>query len=204
MTHLTEVELVNLLDGALPLARERHLDECDACRATAARMRGAFALAKDVEMHEPSPLFWEHFSARVHEGVRAAGEGQASPWFDWAQGAAGKWAMSAAVLTLVVVAGIWLAIAPVPHKTAAPATAASVMAGTAIEDPDALGAFNPETDEAWSLVRTVADDVTWDDAAADGFGVRPGSVEHAMVRLTGDERSELVRLLEAETKKRGA
>ena len=54
------------------------------------------------------------------------------------------------------------------------------MAGTAIEDPDALGAFDPETDEAWSLVRTVADDVTWDDAAADGFGVRPGSVEHAM------------------------
>ncbi len=204
MTHLSEVELVDLLDGALPSARERHLDECDSCRTIATRMRGAFALAKDVEMPEPSPLFWEHFSARVHEGVRVAEAGQTAGWFGWAQGATAVWAMSAALLTLVVVAGVWRATAPGPRKAASAATVASVADGAANEDPFALGAFDAETDEAWALVRTVADDVTWDDAAADGFGVYPGSVEHAMATLTGDERSELVRLLEAETKKRGA
>lgn len=204
MMHLSEVELVDLLDGALPLARERHLDECDSCRATATRMRAAFALAKDVEMPEPSPLFWEHFSARVHEGVRGAEAGQTAGWFGWAPGPTAKWAMSAALLTLVVVAGVWRATAPASQKVASATTVASVADGAANEDPDALGASDPEADEAWALVRTVADDVTWDDAAADGFGVNAGSLEHAMATLTGDERSELVRLLEAETKKRGA
>jgi hypothetical protein len=224
MTHLTEVELVDLLDGALAASRERHLDECDSCRATATRMREAFARATDSGMPEPSPLFWEHFSARVHDGVRGAEPDQPSRWFGWAQGAtlfnagfnaafnsgstSGKWAMSGALLTLLLVtgvwAGVWRANAPVPEKLASPASTASVADGAPDADPDALDAFDPETDEAWALVGTVADDVRWDDAAADGFGVRPGSVEHAMVTLTGAERSELVRLLEAETKQPGA
>jgi hypothetical protein len=223
MTHLTEVEFVDLLDGALAASRERHLDECDSCRATATGMREAFARATDSGMPEPSPLFWEHFSARVHDGVRGAEPDQPSRWFGWAQGAtlfnagftSGKWAMSGALLTLLLVAGVgagvgagvwagvWRANAPVP-ETLAPATTASVADGAPDADPDPLDAFDPETDEAWALVGTVADDVRWDDAAADGFGVRPGSVEHAMVTLTGAERSELVRLLEAETKQPGA
>ena len=79
-----------------------------------------------------------------------------------------------------------------------------------IRDPEA---FDPDLDEAWALVRTVADDVArdtpasdeiaWDEVATEGFGVRPGAVEHAMVALTGDERSELLRLLQAETKQPG-
>jgi hypothetical protein len=71
--------------------------------------------------------------------------------------------------------------------------------------PGALNddAFDPDTDEAWALVRTVADDLSWDDAAAEGVGVRPGSAERAMMTLTVDERSELVRLLQAETKQPG-
>ncbi len=74
------------------------------------------------------------------------------------------------------------------------------MASLACELLDA----DPETDEAWALVRTVADDVAWDDAAAEGLGVRPGSPSARMATLTGEERSELVRLLEAETKQPGA
>jgi hypothetical protein len=203
MTHLTDVELVDLLDGALVAARERHLDACDSCRATATRMREAFARAKDIEIPEPSPLFWEHFSARVHEGVRGAEADQPSRWFGWAQGATAKWALSGALLTLLMIGGVWRATAPVPLGPSQ-RTIASIAASIPGADRDAPEAFDPETDEAWALVRTVADDVTWDDAAADGFGVRPSSVEHAMVTLTGAERLELVRLLEAETKQPGA
>ncbi len=65
-------------------------------------------------------------------------------------------------------------------------------------DPD------PETDEAWALVRTVADDLPWDDATEEGLGVRPDSAERALATLTRDERSELARLLEAATKQPGA
>ncbi len=201
MMHLTDVELVDLLDGALASPRERHLDECDTCRATATRMREAFARAKDVGMPEPSPLFWEHFSARVHEGVRGAQADEPLSWFGWAHGATGKWAIAGALLTLLLVAGVWRASAPVAQQAS---PAASVTASARDADPGVVDDFDPDTDEAWALVRTVADDVKWDDAAADGMGLRAGSVEHAMVTLTGAERSELVRLLEAETKQPGA
>ncbi len=98
---------------------------------------------------------------------------------------------------------------PVLASTASEPVATASSTGPA--DPDA---FDPDLDEAWALVRTVADDVArdtpasdeiaWDEVATEGFGVRPGAVEHAMVALTGDERSELLRLLQAETKQPGA
>ena len=207
MTHLTDVELVDLLDGTLASSRERHLDACDSCRATAASMREAVARVADVEPSEPSPLFWEHLSARVHEGVRGAEISEPARWFGWAQAANARWAIAGALLTVLLVAGVWRASAPVPGNVASSVTTASIANVTPDVDHDA---FDPETpgdpvdDEAWALVRTVADDVSWDDAAAEGFGVRPGSVEHAMARLTGDERSELLRLLAAETKQPGA
>ena len=49
-----------------------HLDGCDACRARArptARRRCGACVGVDVP--EPSPLFWDHFSARVRQAVAA-------------------------------------------------------------------------------------------------------------------------------------
>ena len=208
MTHLTEAEFVDLVDATLAPSREAHLDACDECRAVAARMREALSRAAAVEMPEPSPLFWEHFSARVHEGVRDAESGAASTWFRWAHGETFAWAMSGTLLTLVLVAGVWVSVwratGPVPAHGAATATiAATTPAADAASDRD-FDAFDPDTDQAWALVRTVADDVSWDDAEAVGFGARPGSAERAMATLTTDERSELVRLLQAETRQPGA
>jgi hypothetical protein len=208
MTHLTDVELVDLVDGTLAPVRARHLDDCETCRASASAIRETLARAADAEIPEPSPLFWDHFSARVQEGVRAESVAP-SGWFGWAQSATVKWALSGALLTLLLVAVVWRASAPRPASTASgPVATAS---GTGPADPDQ---FDPDLDEAWALVRTVADDVAWDTPASDeiawdevateGFGVRPGAVEHAMVALTGDERSELLRLLQAETKQPGA
>ena len=212
MTHLTDVELVDLMDGMLAPARARHLEACEACRASASAIRATLARATDAEIPEPSPLFWEHFSARVQERVRA--ESVAPPgWFGWAQNATvnemGKWALSGALLTLLLVAVVWRASAPRPASTVP-----EPVATTLVTDPADPDAFNPDLDEAWALVRTVADDVAratpasdeiaWDEVATEGFGVRPGAVEHAMVALTGDERSELLRLLQAETKQPGA
>ena len=208
MTHLTEAEFVDLVDATLAPSREAHLDSCDDCRAVAARMREALSRTAAVEMPEPSPLFWEHFSARVHEGVHDAESGAASTWFGWAHGETFKWAMSGALLTLLLVAGVWVSVwrarMPAPAHGAASATiAATTPAADAATDRD-LDASDPDTDQAWALVRTVADDVSLDDAEAVGFGARPGSAERAMATLTTDERSELVRLLQAETKQPGA
>jgi len=213
MMHLTDAEFVDLLDSTLAASREAHLDACDDCRAVAASMRHALTQAASVEMPEPSPLFWERFSARVHESVQAIDAPESSRWFGWALDAPVnmKWTVAAALLTLVLVAGVWVAVwqtnAPAASRGTSGTTAATVADAAARSEPDArdtLDAESPESDAAWALVRTVADDVSWDDAAADGLGVGPGSVEHAMATLTGAERSELVRLLRAATAPPGA
>ena len=208
MTHLTDVELVDLVDGTLAPARARHLDACETCRTKASAIRETLARAVEAEIPEPSPLFWDHFSARVQEGLRTESVAS-SGWFSWAQGATVKWAMSGALLTLVLVAVVWRASAPRPASSTSGPLATASSTGPADPDP-----FDPDLDEAWALVRTVADDVArdtpasdeiaWGEVATEGFGVRPGAVEHAMVALTGDERSELMRLLQAETKQPGA
>lgn len=204
MTHLTEAEFVDLVDATLAPSRVAHLDGCDDCRAVAARMREALHRASTAEMPEPSPLFWEHFSARVHEGVRDAESGAAATWSGWARGETFTWAISGALLTLLLVSGVWVSVWRASAPGAATATIASnAPIADAASDRD-LEAFNPDTDQAWALVRAVADDVSWDDDAAVGFGVRPGAAELAMVTLTTEERSELVRLLQAETKQPGA
>ena len=223
MKHLTEAELVDLVDGALAPSRRSHVEACDRCRSAEAELREMLARAGDVEIPEPSPLFWEHFSARVHAGVHDAETSEPSRWFGPAGNpvwlASGKWALAGAVLTLLLVAVVWRASAPAPGRVA-PTTTNTVSnagsnSGPGGPIPDSLipdspipgslidDAFDPDTDEAWALVRTVADDVSWDDAAAEGMGVRPGSAERAMVTLSVDERSELVRLLQAETKRPG-
>ena len=218
MKHLTEAELVDLVDGALAPSRSVHLVACDTCRAAEAELREMLRRTGEVQIPEPSPLFWKHFSARVHEGVRGVEVGEGSRWVGWFVGPAfvssRRWALGGTVLTLVLVAAVWRASAPAPGRVALMTTASvssaesSSQPGGLVRDspiPGALidDAFDPDTDEAWALVRTVADDLSWDDAAAEGVGVRPGSAERAMMTLTVDERSELVRLLQAETKQPG-
>jgi hypothetical protein len=206
MNHLTDAEFVDCLDGTLAPARAAHVSGCERCRDTVDDLRNGVARAAEDDVPEPSPLFWEHFSARVHDAVREADASATSGWFGWARSTTGKWAMSGAALTLALVAGIWLAAQPTPRTPAhVPAIATNAREAIAVAQPDAFdAAFDPDADEAWSLVRTVADDVTWDDATSDGFGLRPGSTERALVTLTGDERSELARLLQAETRQPGA
>ena len=211
MKHLTEAELVDLVDGTLGASRVTHLETCGTCRTAETVLREMLVRAGVARIPEPSPLFWEPFSARVREGVRESEAGERSHWTGWAATAAfsssGKWALSGAVLTLLLVAAVWRASSPAPGRVP-PATTAQVSTSGSVAAPDADvsidDAFDPDTDEAWALVRTVADDVSWDDAAAEGVGVRPGSVERALMALSVDERSELVRLLQAETKQPGA
>lgn len=208
MKHLSESEIVDLLDGALAPARMAHLDGCDACRTTADGLRAVLERSADVAIPEPSPLFWEHFSARVREDVRSA---DAVPlgWLGWADGPTVKWAMAGAVLTILLVSGVWVSLwrtsATAPRRLPSATTAATSVGdrGEPAMDDSYLDP-DPDTDEAWALVRTVADDLPWDNPTEVGLGVRPDFAELALAALTRDERSELARLLEAATKQPGA
>ena len=60
-----------------------------------------------------------------------------------------------------------------------------------------------EADDAWALVRVVADEVGWDDAQAAGLVAAAESVERLALELNDAERIELARLLEDELKRSG-
>ena len=207
MKHLSESEIVDLVDGTLAPARVAHVTACDACRTTANDLRDVLARTADVSIPEPSPLFWEHFSARVREDVRSVEAAAPSGWLGWADGPTMKWAMAGALLTILLVSGVWVSLwrtTARPPGRLPPVTTATASAGRGEPGVELLDADSPDDDEAWALVRTIADDLAWDDAAEEGLGVRPEYAERALAALTRDERSELERLLAAETKRPGA
>ncbi len=202
MKHLNDSEFVDLIDKRLDPARELHVLDCAQCQQEANALRDALTRTTESAVPEPSPLFWDHFSARVREAVEdspAETTGWAGqPWWKM------RWAAaSSCALILVLVAALWRAMTPaVTSPSPRPATIAQnpVVAG----EPETTGVDDPDTDEAWSLVRTVADDVSWDETLAVGLSARPGSVERAALALNAQERSELARLLRDEMKRPGA
>ena len=211
MSHLTDLELIDAVEGrvgdapALATERRRHLDACDLCRTRADELRVLIARAADVDVPEPSPLFWNHFTARVREGIDAAQPGASGrgTWLSaWLPQGSVRWAAFATLVVAMMVAGVWRVNAPAPHVVPAEVDRAREvgrppMSSEPIDRPDA------DADPAWAVVRTVADSVKWDDAVA-GIGPEPGAAESVASTLSAEERSELVKLLLAEAKRPGA
>src|SRR5438105_826932 len=69
--HLTPEELIDLAEGARAEAAVPHLQACEICRHQIVTLRATMAAAADVDVPEPSPLFWDHLSQRVREAVAA-------------------------------------------------------------------------------------------------------------------------------------
>jgi hypothetical protein len=204
MKHLTDREIVDLIDHRLAPDRMAHAAECVSCGARAELARDVLMRVDEADVPEPSPLFWEHFSARVREGV--AGETPASSWRLFLQQPATAWVVSAALL-IVVSGGVWLTTRTSIIKPAAATVATNLPNATNAVLPDAddaLGNEPADQDVAWGLVRTVADELSWDDTVDAGLGTTPGSADRAIGSLTSAERAELIVLLEAEAKKPGA
>lgn len=211
MSHLTDLELVDAVDGrnddAPPLSAEcrRHLDACERCRDRVDELRALVARAADADVPEPSPLFWDHFAARVRQAVDGAEPGEAlrGRWLSsWVQQGSVRWAAFATLVVALMVAAVWRVNAParrvVPVAVDRGADVRRTpMPSESIDRPDA------DADPAWAVVRTVADSVKWDDAVA-GIGAEPGAAETVANTLSAEERSELVKLLLAEAKRPGA
>jgi hypothetical protein len=197
MNHLTDSEFVDLIDQSLPPARIRHIEECVDCRAQAESLRETLLQAADAPVPEPSPLFWDHFAARVRETVDSSSP-TASNSFGWLHHHGLRWGIAGSVLVLIVIAGVWRVTTSRTAGDDSRQMATTETAAAADGTQAGLDGDDVEGDEAWALVRTIADDVSWDDATAEGLGVRPGVAERAAMELTVEERSELVRLLDAE------
>src|SRR5690242_6792745 len=78
--HLSPDALIDLAEGTRPEGAEPHLRQCEMCRRQVSDLRASIAAALRLDVPEPSPLFWDHFSDRVRRAVAADGAPSRTPW----------------------------------------------------------------------------------------------------------------------------
>jgi hypothetical protein len=145
---------------------------------------------------EPSPLFWEHLSARVREAVdaesRSSGARSLPRWPSWrALVPIGGMAMLVLAATLM-----WRPA----HESS---TAANTPARSDITDTAAnAGDFVQLTDDqSLTLLADLTSDLDWDAASEAGLAPWTGAVDDVVTSLTVGERRELQRLLQEALRK---
>ena len=192
--HLTPEQVLAVAEGQARTTRvERHLAGCETCRHDVDAVRETQAGVREVEVPEPSPLFWEQFSARVARAVREpveqarlAGPGgwRRLAWAGWG------WTLGGAALTaaLLAVAFVPRGATPVPEGTT---TEAPVAPEPAFEATPLA-----EEGEDWAWLADAAGSLDYDEVRALGAVAPPGAVELAVQDLDADEQRELARLLQ--------
>lgn len=198
--HLNGEELLDLLEGTRSEASTPHLSTCEACRRELAGLRATMttlaAVASNLEVPEPSPLFWEHVSTRVRDAI-VADAATARPswtehWISWR-----AWRVVAPAAACIVVL-----VAVAPMFQAEPDSVPTQESDAAVDPSVGAPVFGTD-DPSWSLMADLAADLDWD-AAADAGLVAPGGVDRAIMDLGADERRELHRLLTEELTRSGA
>jgi len=201
MMHLTPDDLVDLADGTRPESSAPHLASCATCRAQLNGMRAMMSAVADVDVPEPSPLFWDHFSQRVHHAVEtdppsrlrrfgAAGYG----WF-------GARAFQASVLVVASLVIIVLAAT----RTKGP----SVVYAPSVADAGPRDVWTdgvaPDTDTDASLILVASLTVGMDLESASEAGLaHDDTAEHAVTHMSDSELRELQKLLKEEMARSGA
>src|SRR5437016_6144544 len=189
--HLRPDELVDLAEGAGAESSVRHLATCEACRTELETLKTAMALAVDVDVPEPSPLFWDHLSRRVSESVAA--EGSPRPvWWSWL--APAGWAACAAIIIALAVNA---RDARIRHDVRA-TTASTSIVSDAMPDPQL-----DDTDPSLVLVAELTSEMDLDGATEAGLAPQ-GSAEHAVTHMDRAELRELRQLLKEALANSGA
>jgi hypothetical protein len=182
MKHLTADELVDRLEGTLAAGRAAHLEACAACRAQAEALRAVLRDVDALDVPEPSPLFWDHFSARVRRAIDAAPPPASGWWQGWSRASLAAAGVAAALL--LVLAGAVMR----PGSGPAQETSADDLV-----EPVTL---SPEAELEWALMVDLTRGLDLDEAGDAGLTMRPGAAERAIMQLTAEERRELARLLD--------
>lgn len=184
MTHLDPREMIDAMEDALAPERRAHLDSCAACRDAVTRSAALRRAVAEVEpTPEPSPLFWDHLSARIRTAVRTEPLPARTLWSGWRAYAALASAVGAVVLA------VW-----VDRRVPPPSATADVAVVTQawLDAADELTADRP-----WERAGEALSGLPGDQMAS---FVAPGATDASMLLtdLSADERRALARLLEAE------
>jgi len=202
MAHLSDLEFVDYLDDALPASRAGHVSACADCRARAETLRQALvSVTADAHVPEPSPLFWEHFSARVREEIAAEPPHRASAW--WAGAAAARLAAAFALVAVVATGVSLLRDSRTAESTAQVAREHATPAAVIAQNGDADAGVDPANAEVWAVLTAAASDMAIEEARDAGMEPLPAAVDRAVQDMSAAELNELGRLLQSELKRTG-
>jgi hypothetical protein len=184
MKHLSNDDLLTAIDGETTHAT--HLSTCAPCLHRVEELREVLRLAGEVDVPEPSPLFWDHLSRRVRAAVAAEPLPEAPLWrsgLSWMAGTVG------ALAIIVIGVAVTLRTAqPVERMVPPAAIAESVI-------------LSLDDDAAWALIGDMASQMEWDEATEAGLIATPGSAEHALGQMSQEEQARVVELLQQELQK---
>jgi hypothetical protein len=201
--HLSPDLLIDLVEGRRPESSEPHLSQCDKCRDQLTELRALMNAAASVDVPEPSPLFWGHFSERVRQAVEAEPAPVRARWIGisrWLD--ASWWRLALPLAAAAAIVAIAVGIGRGPTK---PATALAPASGSAIAEavPDLSGLpeFGAADDSSLALVGALAAQMDAEAVAESGLVTHPGGVDEVVVTMTAGERSELQQILKDELAK---
>ena len=197
LRHLTEEQLLDAaeaLEGspAADDAARRHLAVCTECREQVDGVRRVLGVVQAVDVPEPSPLFWDHLSARIRETVSAESAPVAAPRRWWQRWGAPPWGLQfgvAAVVVLLAAVAVWQrsdVSSGIPPETAVLTQGADITSVAAPVDAD---------DPSLTLLADLAGGLEWDEAMEAGISLEAGATDAVVADLSVDERVELHRLL---------
>ena len=201
-THLSSQEIVSALgarDGTLTAARQSHLDGCASCQAQVEELRAVMEDASEgADVPEPSPLFWDHFQARVLTAVQSEVRPERDAWWT-------KWmdtrtlvTLSATVVAVVASVALYMnrPVAPVPSVVTDSGNVVEsgvvADASTSLDPPVGNGVENAE----WEFVASVMGDLEGDDIH-EVLAPSRDAVDSAFEALTDAERDRFVKLLKS-------
>ena len=199
MRHLHSDELIDLAEGTRLESSAPHLRSCEACRGQLTELRAMMSAAAQAEVPEPSPLFWEHFSARVRDAVAAEGaprRGALFGLFGWSWSGVLMPLSVGGLAAVLVAAALMFNSRYMPELTTPP----SVSSGPAASIADAAPMAELADDPSLDMVADLAAQVDWEAAGESGIGLRAHEdvSEKAVNQLSDGERRELGRLLQEE------
>jgi hypothetical protein len=189
MGHLTPDQFSDCAEGVETESARSHWLSCSACRTQVEVLRATVTAARDVDVPEPSPLFWDHFSARVHEAVEAEASRSAKRTLRWVPGKF-VWAGSAA---LILLAG-WIGFRGNWSMERTSSTRA-LSAERVEPSGEPSGASD---DPALSFVADLASDLDWDGASEAGLTTHVDVDDDMVAQLNDGERRLLHELLKGE------
>jgi hypothetical protein len=146
-------------------------------------------VSQALDVPEPSPLFWEHFPARVRAAVASEPAAVPASW----------WKRRVVLLALPAALAIGIAVwTVVPRESAPVAPDVTLAADTVADDAE------PVEDADWEAVSSVAESAGIDMLREAGFGAAPGAADAAIEDLDATQRADLVAMLRAEMKGDGS